>query len=248
MLGVSLYRIYTFMNIVTIDPSLISTAVVVSSGNGFTMMNYCRESDSYNKKGLSKWFKSCEEHVRLRLIEYADYSKYSEGEVAKLRDYNRITDGMLDDITALLDTSKPTYVSIEGFNYGASVGDLIDLVAFSTLLRTKILSITPNLEVLSPTTLKQEACKLAYPPVDTGKKKQKLVWRNNQGIAGGHFTKREIFQSIVENPSTTDPWSMHCRSVSEEVMSLRTIPKPYEDINDAFVMYLRMVGIMTQEK
>jgi len=248
MRGMRRSGIYTLMNMVAIDPSLISTAVVVSSGAGFTMINYCRESDSHNKKGMSKWFKSCEEHVRLRHIEYADYSKYSEGEVAKLRDYNRITDCMLDDITALINPANPTRVCIEGFNYGASVGDLIDLVAFSTLLRTKILSVTPHLEVLSPTSLKQEACKLAYPPVDTGKKKQKLVWRNNQGIAGGHFTKREIFQSIVENPSTTDPWSVHCRSVCEEVMSLRTVPKPYEDINDAFVMYLRMVVMLGQEK
>jgi hypothetical protein len=236
------------MNLVAIDPSLISTAVVVSSGEGFTMLNYVRESDSHSKRGLSKWYKSCEQHVRYRPIEYAAYGDYSGGEVAKLVDYGRITDGMLDDITSLIEPSKATRVCIEGFNYGASVGDLIDLVAFSTLLRTKILSVTPDLEVISPTTLKQEACKLAYPPVDMGKKKQKLVWRNNQGIAGGHFTKREIFQSIVENPSTNDFWSNQCREVHQEVMSLRSVPKPYEDLNDAFVMYLRMVSMLGQPK
>lgn len=236
------------MNLVAVDPSLISTAVVVSSGDGFAMLNYVRESDSHSKRGLSKWYKSCEQHVRYRSIEYAAYDNYSDGEVAKLRDYSRITDGMLDDITALIDRSAPTRVCIEGFNYGASVGDLIDLVAFSTLLRTKILSVTPDLEVISPLTLKQEACKLAYAPVDTGKKKQKLVWRNNQGIAGGHFTKREVFQSIVENPSTQDYWSAQCREVYQEVMSLRSVPKPYEDMNDAFVMYLRMVSSLGQAK
>lgn len=167
--------------------------------------------------------------------------------MAKLRDYHRITDGMLDDISSLLDPSAPTRVCIEGYSYGAGVGDLIDLVSFSTLVRVKVLALTPQLEVISPLTLKQEACKLAYPPVDMGKKKQKLVWRNNQGIAGGHFTKREVFQSIVENPSTSDYWSEQCRSVSAEIMSLRTVPKPYEDVNDAFVMYLRMAG-MAQAK
>ena len=42
-----------FMNIVAIDPSLISTALVV---NG-KMINYCRESKVYGKTGMSKWFK-----------------------------------------------------------------------------------------------------------------------------------------------------------------------------------------------
>ncbi len=32
------------MNIVAIDPSLISTALVVTSGDTFKMFNYCRES------------------------------------------------------------------------------------------------------------------------------------------------------------------------------------------------------------
>ncbi len=234
--------IYKTMNLVAIDPSLISTAVVVSSGDSFAMLNYCRESDAHNKKGMSKWYKSCEEHVSYRYVSYAKYGTYSEGEVAKLRDYNRITDGIMDDITGLIDASMPTRVCIEGFSYGAGVGDLIDLVCFSTLLRTKVISVTPHLEVIAPLTLKQDACKLAYAPVDVGKKKQKLVWRNNQGIAGGHFTKREVFQSIVENQGTADHWSAHCRGIAEEVMSLRSVPKPYEDLNDAFVMYLRMAS------
>lgn len=228
------------MNLVAIDPSLISTAVAVSSGAGLTLLNYCRESDSGGRKGLSKWFRSCEHLVRFRPVAYSSAKGYSDGEVAKLRDYHRITDGIMDDISALLEPGAPTRACIEGFSYGAGVGDLIDLVAFSTLLRAKILALTPDLEVIAPLTLKQEACKLAYPPVNVGKKKEKLVWRNGQGIAGGHFTKREIFQSIVENPTTTDPWSAHCRQVGDEVMSLRSVPKPYDDVNDAFVMYLRM--------
>ena len=35
-----------------IDPSLVSTALVVASPNNFKMFNYCKESKAYNKKGF----------------------------------------------------------------------------------------------------------------------------------------------------------------------------------------------------
>ena len=44
------------MNIIGIDPSLISTGMVI---NG-KLFNYCRESDAINKSGLGKWFKHSE--------------------------------------------------------------------------------------------------------------------------------------------------------------------------------------------
>jgi hypothetical protein len=51
-------------NIVGLDPSLISTAMVV---NG-KLFNYCREKDAMNKSGLSKWFKYCEDKINLKFI------------------------------------------------------------------------------------------------------------------------------------------------------------------------------------
>ena len=54
------------MNLIGIDPSLISTGLVVN-GN---IYNYCRESDALNKSGLSKWFKLCEQYISLKFINY----------------------------------------------------------------------------------------------------------------------------------------------------------------------------------
>ncbi len=62
-------------NFVGIDPSLISTGLVV---NG-KIINYCRQSDATNKSGLSKWFKLCEQYVTLRYIDYRTFKDYSEG-------------------------------------------------------------------------------------------------------------------------------------------------------------------------
>lgn len=222
------------MNYIGIDPSLISTGLIV---NG-KIINYCRESDATNKSGLSKWFKLCEQHVDFRWVKFRQFSSYSEGEIVKLKDYDKITDMIISDIESNIDKSLPTKVGIEGYNFGASVGDLIDLVTFSTLLRKKLFDyITEDITVLSPSTLKQESCKLTYKPIDLGVKKPKLVWRNNEGIAGGNFTKREMALAIIENENINDQWSTHLRSVKEELLSNKTIKKPYEDINDSYLLY-----------
>ena len=122
------------MNIIGIDPSLISTGLVV---NG-KIFNYCRESDACNKSGLSKWFKLCEEYVNLRFIQYQKITSYSEGEISKLIDYDKITNMIISDIELNIDKSKPTKIGIEGFSFSSAYGDLIDLVTFSTLLRKKL--------------------------------------------------------------------------------------------------------------
>lgn len=222
------------MNYVGIDPSLISTGLVV---NG-KIFNYCRESDAYNKTSLSKWFKLSDGKMTLRFISYREFEGYSDGELTKLKDYDKITDMIISDIENNIDKSFPTKIGIEGYNFGAQVGDLIDLVTFSTLLRKKLWDyISKDIIVLSPSSLKQESCKLTYPPIDIGKKKPKLEWRNNYGISGGNFTKREMFLSIVENETLVDDWALHCKEIKDELLLNKTIKKPYEDINDSYLIY-----------
>jgi len=221
-------------NLIGIDPSLISTGLVV---NG-KIFNYCRENDACLKGGgLSKWFKLCEGLVNLKFIKFREFENYSDGELVKLKDYDLITDMIISDIEENIDKELPTKVAIEGYNFGSTAGDLIDLVTFSTLLRKKLHDhITKDITVLSPTTLKQESCKLSYPPKNVGKKKEKLEWRNNLGISGGNFTKREMFLSIVENEGWNDEWSNHCKSVKVDILENKTIKKPYEDVNDAYLL------------
>lgn len=222
------------MNIIGIDPSLISTAVVV---NG-KIFNYCRESDAMNKSGYSKWFKLCEQYVKYRFIEFSKFDNYSDGEISKLNDYDRITEIIISDILGIIDVNQKTFIGIEGYNFGASVGDLVDLVTFSTILRKKLFDrVSKSILILSPKTLKQESCKLTYKPIDIGKKKPKLEWRNYEGVSGGSFTKREVFLSIVDNVENIDEWSKHCKSVKADILENKTIKKPYEDINDAFIIY-----------
>ncbi len=230
------------MNIVAIDPSLISTALVVSSKESFKIYNYCRESKVYGKKGITKWFKSAEEFVEYKFIEYREFQDYSEGELTKLKDYDKVTDQIIVDILSNIDPSKETKVGIEGYNFGAQVGDLIDLVTFSTLLRKKLYDkVSKDIWVMSPSTLKLESCKLTYEPIRTeiGKKvvKIKEEYRNKIGIPGGKFTKNDMALAIIENDNLNDYWAKHCKLIKDDLTSVSTIQKPYEDVNDAYLIY-----------
>lgn len=225
------------MNFIGIDPSLISTAVIIGDTQSFKIINYCRESDLYNKKGLSKWYKNCEELITYKMISYNQFDNYSDGEIKKILDYNKITEMIVDDIVSNLHKDKEVQIKIEGYNFASSAGDIIDLVTFSTLLRIKLLTITDNIEIVAPLSLKQLSCKLTYQPIDIGKKKPKLVWKNKQGIAGGHFTKREVFLSIIENEVNKDYWTEHCKKMAPEILTMKSIPKPLEDVCDAFILY-----------
>lgn len=229
-------------NIVALDPSLISTALVVSSGDTFKMYNYCRESSVLGKTGIKKWFKLAEQFVTYKFITYREFKDYSEGELTKLKDYDKITDDIISDILSNIDNSKPTKIGIEGYSFSSTAGDIIDLVTFSTLLRKKLFDqISEDITVLSPSTLKLESCKLTYPPIvtETGKKvkKVKIEYRNTLGMSGGKFTKTDMFMAIVENKDMLDFWTKHCKLVKSDVLGVATIPKPYEDVNDAFLIY-----------
>ena len=46
-----------------------------------------------------------------------------------------------------------------------------------------------------------------------------------------------MFLSIVENDNLNDYWSNYLRSVKEEILSNKSIPKPHEDINDSILLF-----------
>jgi hypothetical protein len=213
---------------------------VVSSKDSFKIYNYCRESKVYGKTGMTKWFKMAEEHVIYRFIEYHDFEDYSSGEIIKLIDYDKITDMIIGDILSNIDINQPTKIGIEGYSFASGPGDLIDLVTFSTLLRKKLYDkVSKDILVISPSTLKLESCKLTYPPIkkETGKRKKtvKLEYRNRIGMPGGKFIKSDMYLSIIENDNLVDYWANHCRSIRGDVGI--NINKPYEDANDAYLLY-----------
>ncbi len=222
------------MNIVAIDPSKISTGMVV---NG-KLFNYTTKDNACNKSGLKKWYELFHMHITYRYIEYQKFNTYEEEQLFKLQDFDKVTNLIISDILENIDPEQPTVVGAEGMSFSSQNGIIIDLSFFSAILRLKILNkITDNIIILSPSTLKQEACKMTYPSVNIGKKVEKLEWRNFQGVSGGAFTKNDMYLSLIENTSFKDiPYVKLLNSYRSDMLEQK-IPKPLEDVNDSFLIY-----------
>lgn len=219
------------VNIIGIDPSLVSTAMSI---NGKYLFNYTKEKYAYNKSGLNKWYKMCDQYVKYRWIEYDKIENFTDSEVEKLNKYNILSDMVIEDIKNHIDPNGSIRIGIEGYSYSSAAGPLIDLVTYGTLLRNKLLQLSPDITIFPPSTLKLESAKLTYPMI---LEKKKEVWRNNNGVSGGKFTKHDMYSALTENESLNDNWTSFLRQIRGDVFDSKVIKKPMEDCNDAFLIY-----------
>lgn len=224
------------MNYIGIDPSITSTGMIIN-GKPFS---YSYESSGYNKSGLSKWYQLSEHIVNFRFHNQAQFIDYKDEQIVKIKLYKSVVSKIIIDIKDNIDNSGKIVVAIEGYSYGSSAGNLIDLVTFGTLLRNELLEIGCDITIVSPMTLKLESCKLTYQPIEEmiGKKNPKMVlyYKNNEGVSGGNFTKKEMFRSVIENNIWDDDWKKHLESIESDIGDQK-IPKPHEDIIDSYLLY-----------
>jgi len=224
------------MNIITIDPSLISTSIVI---NG-EIFNFAEEKRVYGKKEMHKWYKIAEPYIKYVYIKYdIDYSNYYTSELSKLQNYNKVTDIIINTILSKIDVNKPTKIAIESYSYSSENGDIIDLVTFSTLLRTKLYqNISKDLIIIPPKSLKLLSAKMTYEPEISGVRVKKYTYRNNEGIAGGSFNKIDIYKALTENKKLkNDKYINFLNSIKSDIFALTNIPKPLDDSNDAICLY-----------
>lgn len=225
------------MNIVGIDPSLISTGMCV---NG-KLFSYVQEKTATTKKGaLNKWFKLAEPYITYHLFTYKESSVYAESEMLKLQNYNAVTDKIVLDLLNNIDPTQPTAIGIEGYSFSSTSGNaLIDLVTFSTLLRIKLFkNVSENITVYAPAALKSEAAKATYVPKMEGSvKKPKPVYYNHEGVKGGNFTKREMYLAICDNENMNSGYRDFLIEMKSDVMHMSMVPKPLEDVNDSKILY-----------
>jgi len=224
------------MNIVSIDPSIASTAIAIKKSNKMILYNYTTKDKNY------KWVKTFNNDIVFRYINYTKYKTYSESEINKISEYDEICKCMFEDIIKNIDVNEPTYIGIEGYSYGSSVGYLVDLVCFSTLLRKYLLQI-PNVKkimVVAPKSLKTNICEIVYgfKIVEEGKrviKQVKKINTNKMGVKGGDFDKFDMLRCIIDGKIDSPIYNnllLHC----ETLLSMSDIKKPIEDIVDAILL------------
>ncbi len=223
------------MNYIGLDLSLTSTGLYILLSNGTEhYFNY------RNNTKMTKW------HKVLSYVNYQDYAipeidDYSTREVAKIIKYNEITDKIVKDILSLCKPEESIIIT-EGFSYGSSnTISLIDLVAYATLLRNKLLSYNfVDFIIKSPSTLKVDTCRITYKPIEKiigGKKpRTEYIYKNTLGISGGSFKKPDMLESVFDNENIQikikDSLSYH----KHDLLTMKNIPTPISDLIDAVLL------------
>jgi hypothetical protein len=145
----------------------------------------------------------------------------------------KLSDKIISEVLKVIDINKETHCQIEGYSFSKNTSSILDIVSLSTLIRTSLIRNIPNLQlkIISPNSLKLEACKLVYEPIDIGIKKPKLRYVNNQGVSGGSFKKPEMFRAMIDGNIQCPITNMLFNY--KHLMDREKIPNPIEDIIDS---------------
>lgn len=225
------------MNLIGIDISIDSTAVSILRRNDDLII-----SNFTTLKKNSKWIKKTMVSIDYEFIDYTykDIDNYTECEIMKLREYDHVTNLIYDKISSNIDKKDKSLIAVEGFNYGLKGNSIIDIVSFSTILKLKLLNIY-NLEkiiIVSPMTLKSFACEISYGYI-IDKKGKKIINKNHNGISGGKFDKNDMIKSFF-NMNQTDKLSIILNKYKDEILRLKHVCKPFDDIIDSNFLMLSL--------
>jgi len=224
------------MDIITIDPSIRSTAIVIN-GNPHSFAVSDLIWTKTNR--IKKWFDITQKHIELHTIykAYDQIDLYSDLEVAKIDFCRTYANNIAELLDKQITNPYNSIALIEGYSYSSASGPIIDLVALGTIIRNMLCDHKITFIIMPPSSVKKMAARLTYPAVDVGKRKPKIEYRNNEGVMGGSFTKHDIYKSLTENNDLQTDWVNFLRIHEDEILESKSIPKPIEDINDSMVMY-----------
>ena len=219
------------MYIIGIDPSLSSTAIAIYKDGEYKLFNY------NNKRANYVWFKDTS-----HLIDYTHHEcvlgkDFSASEVEKIRIYDEVTSNIVDNIKYEIG-QEHAMIYMEGYSY-SSKGKIIDLVAFSTLIRYKLSKLPKTyLFIIPPSSLKKYVGEMVY------EKDKKGVYRNDEGKAAGSFDKKDMMVGLL-NLDIESPYMDYLNNKRDDLLNPKSIPKPFDDVNDSLILAYH--GIISNE-
>lgn len=216
------------MNYIGVDISLNSTAVYIENDNIMKILSFT------NKKDNNKYIKELESFgVEFYFSQKEKESNYSNNEIIKLLYYDLLSDNIVKLIKKYINENEKTYCSCEGYSFSKNTSSILDIVSLSTMIKIKLLKNIKNinLSIISPASLKLETCKLAYKPINVGKKKEILEYRNNYGLKGGSFKKHDMFRSMIDGNIISPITNFLKENI--DMLEMKKIPNPIEDIVDS---------------
>lgn len=215
-------------NYIGIDISINSTAIYIESNLGNKIISFT------NKKDNNIYIKELDRYgVDFVFLNRDKSDDYSENEVLKLKHFNEVSETILEKCKIYIDSSEMTFCQIEGYSFSKNTSSILDIVSLSTLIKSKLIVGIDKIDmtIISPNSLKLEACKICYEPINVGVRKPKFVFRNNQGISGGSFKKPDMYKAMVEGNIESPIIEM--LKEYYYLIERNKIPNPIEDIIDA---------------
>lgn len=224
------------MNLVGIDISINSTGISIYRNDEIILCNITSTKKSY------VWIKKTLDHIDYEFINYThpDVKDYSEKEILKLREYDKVSDIIVNKVFGNIDKTDKTVIAIEGYNYGLqNTSSIIDIVCLSTLIRKKLLENIPNLEqifIWAPTSIKSKICEKIY-GFTLSKKGKKTINKSPDGVTGGKFDKKDVLKSIIDLNVDTK-LTEFLKENKDELLSHKLLPKPFDDVLDSLAILL----------
>jgi hypothetical protein len=225
------------MNLIGLDISKISTAMAIEVDNKEFLFSYNTNSKDY------KWNKLVNKIVNVKTYNYSNDKniEYSDSEIDKLQQFINISNDIIKDIKFVINENEKTIIFIEGYSYSKNVGPIIDLVGIGTIIRSKLLENIKNIEkmfIISPKSLKSYTCEMIYGfeiLTKKNKKTEKIINLNKNGVKGGDFSKHDMLEAILDSKKNYTLLNIINQNY-EEIKNAKNMPKPIEDINDAWLI------------
>lgn len=206
------------MNFVTIDFSLNSPGICVFNSNTeqYHFISYLKRT------GTKKAIKMQEDLALMKGVtlifqpDWETHVDYSSVELAKIKRYDIMSNDIIELITKYTDKEDSFKIAFEGVSYGSSAGtnNIIDMAAAASILKIKLLKYFKPKDILTiaPSTIKKHAGK--------GNMNKLALWEV--------FINNSTGEKFLEE---TNFWQF-----SKTVEFGKSLPKPFDDLVDAFYL------------
>jgi hypothetical protein len=206
------------MNFITIDFSLNSPGICVFNSNTeqYHFISYLKRS------GTKKAIKMQEDFALIGGVtlvfqpDWETHVDYSSVELAKIKRYDIMSNDIIELITRHIDKDDSFKIAFEGVSYGSSAGtnNIIDMAAAASILKIKLLKYFKPEDILTiaPSTIKKHAGK--------GNMNKLALW--------DVFINNSTGEKFLEE---TNFWKF-----AKTVEFGKSIPKPFDDLVDAFYL------------
>lgn len=206
------------MNFVTIDFSLNSPGICIFSNNRYNFIGYLKpNSGTKAEQKIQEELNLLEDTQISHQPDWTNNEAYSKSEMIKIQRHTQTANDIINMIIEIAGNKTPFVIAFEGSSYGSSAGtnNIIDMAAGAAILKMEMMSRLEVLDMMTiaPSTIKKHAGK--------GNMKKDELWVK--------FLENILNDSSLENSSLL-------RFCQNEIGSVKKVPKPLDDLVDAYFL------------